>query len=96
MGTTLEGNLIIGFQEAEQAAYANTQVVTAQSATDAPTQGAQPTVGTTTVTDTSAMDVDEGATAQEAVGEGHGGVKRKAGEDSESASKKLRMGVFIT
>jgi hypothetical protein len=42
------------------------------------------------------MDVDEDTGAQETMGEGHGGVKRKAGEDAESASKKLRMGMFMT
>ena len=42
------------------------------------------------------MDVDDGTTAQEVAGEGHSGVKRKAGEDSESSSKKLRMGMLIT
>ena len=36
------------------------------------------------------MDVDKEA------GEGHSGVKRKVGEDTEPASKKLRMGMFLT
>lgn len=41
------------------------------------------------------MDVDGDTATREAMSEGHGGVKRKAGEDSESASKKLRMGMLI-
>jgi len=42
------------------------------------------------------MDVDEDATAQGTVGESQGGVKRKAGEDTESTSKKLKIGMAIT
>lgn len=71
------------------------QAITAQPTADAPTRDAQPTAGTTMVADSGAMDVDGGTTTREAVGEGHSGVKRKAGEDSESASKKLRMGMLI-
>ena len=40
------------------------------------------------------MDVDEDAATQETVGESHGGVKRKAGEDPVTAAKKLRMGML--
>ena len=42
------------------------------------------------------MDVDEDTAVQETMGEGHGGVKRKAGEDAVSSTKKLRMGMFMT
>ena len=93
---TKTGRLTYSLQEAEQAAYANTQVPTGQPAVNAPAQDVQLATGTTSVTDGGAMDVDEGATTHETVGEGHGGVKRKAGEDAESASKKLRMGKSIT
>lgn len=88
--------LIPSLQEMEQAAYVDTQGATRQAAVNAPTQDVQPTTGTTGVTGASAMDVDEDAVAQETTGEGHGGVKRKAGEDAEPASKKLRMGMSIT
>ena len=83
-------------QEAEQVAYANTQIAAAQTATTAFTQDAQPAVGLTTVADTGAMDIDEAAAAQESAGETHGGVKRKAGEDAVPTAKKLRMGMFMT
>lgn len=95
-GVFLEGNLTHILQEAEQAAYAHTQVSAGQAATNAPAQDVQPTTGVTNVTDAGAMDVDEGPTAQGSVGDGSGGVKRKAGEDAEPASKKLRMGMFVT
>lgn len=42
------------------------------------------------------MDVDENVPSQGPAGEGHGGVKRKAGEDAEPTTKKLRMGMFMT
>jgi hypothetical protein len=42
------------------------------------------------------MEVDGDAATQEPVGDGHGGVKRKAGEDAEPAAKKLRMGMLVT
>lgn len=91
----LKGNLTHSLQEAEQVAYAHTQVAAGQAATNAPAQGVQPSTGTTSFTDAGAMDVDEGPTAQGTVGDDSGSVKRKAGEDAEPASKKLRMGMFI-
>lgn len=42
------------------------------------------------------MDVDDEIAAQEPVGDGQGGVKRKAGEDAEPAAKKLRMGMLVS
>jgi hypothetical protein len=89
-------NLTHTLQDAELAAYANTQVTAGQTSTNVPAQAAQPATGTTSVADAGAMDVDEQATTQETAGEGHGGVKRKAGEDAESSSKKLRMGMSMT
>lgn len=82
-------------QEAEKVTHTAAQTLTGEFAIVTPVQDAQPTT-TTRVTDTSAMDVDEGATMQGPVDEGHGGVKRKAGEDTEPAAKKLRMGMFVT
>lgn len=76
-------------KEAEQAAYANAQAAAGPTATNAPAQDVQPTA-TTSAGDTGAMDVDDEVT-QGSVGDGQGGVKRKAGEDAESAAKKLRM-----
>lgn len=72
------------------------QVATGQTAASAPAQAVQPATKTMGVTDTGAMDVDRDATAQEAVGEGQSGVKRKAGEDTELASKKPKMGMFVS
>ena len=92
----MEEVLIPSLQEAEQAAYIDTQGTTRQAAANAPVQDVKPTAGTASVMGAGAMDVDENAVAQETVGEGHGGVKRKAGEDAEPASKKLRMGMPIT
>jgi len=92
----VEEVLIPSLQEAEQAAYADPQGITGQAAANALAQDVQPATGTTSVTGAGAMDVDEGSVAQETTGQGHGGVKRKAGEDEEPASKKLRMGMSIT
>lgn len=82
-------------QEAEQAAYANVQVAAGQAATDVPTQDVRPTVAATNAADTGAMDVDRDAVARGITGEGHGGTKRKAGEDAVSAAKKPRTGMFV-
>lgn len=92
--TFLGKDLTHNLQEAEQAAYSNTQVAAGQAVTNAPAQSVQPTA-TTSAVDAGAMEVDENAHTQEPVGEGHGGVKRKAGEDAEPASKKLRMGMLM-
>ena len=92
----MEETLIPSLQEAEQAAYAETQGAAGQATVNAPVQDVQPTTGTTSITGAGAMNVDEDAVAQETIGEGHGGVKRKAGEDAEPASKKLRMGMSTT
>lgn len=43
---------------------------------------------------TAAMDIDEDAAPQGPIDEGHGGIKRKAGEDAEPTAKKLRMGIL--
>ena len=91
-----EENLTRILQDAELATYANTQVAAGQASANVPTEDVQPPTGATSVADAGAMDVDEQGTTQEAVGEGHGGVKRKAGEDAESSSKKLRMGMSMT
>lgn len=93
--TFLGKNLTHNLQEAEQAAYSNTQVAAGQAVANAPAQSVQPTA-TTSAADAGAMEVDENAPTQEPAGEGHGGVKRKAGEDAEPASKKLRMGMLVT
>ena len=90
----MEEVLIPSLQEAGQAAYADTQGAAGKAVANVPAQDVQPTAGTTSVTGAGAMDVDE--IVQETTGEGHGGVKRKAGEDAEPASKKLRMGMSIT
>ncbi|KAF9778753.1 hypothetical protein BJ322DRAFT_1114093 [Thelephora terrestris] len=74
-------------KEAEQAAYSNTQATAGQAIPNVPAKEVQPT----TAAEPSAMEVDGDAATQESVGEGHGGVKRKAGEDAEPAAKKLRM-----
>ena len=79
-------------QEAEQAAYANVQVAAGQAATDVPAQDVRATAAATNVADAGAMDVDGDAIAH--IGEGHGGTKRKAGEDAVSAAKKPRTGMF--
>jgi hypothetical protein len=92
----VEVALIPSLQEAEQAAYADTRGAAGQAVSNAPAQDVQPITGATSVMGAGAMDVDEGAVAQGTTGEGHGGVKRKAGEDAELASKKLRMGMSIT
>ena len=92
----LKGSLAHISQEAEQATYATTQIATGQIATDTPTQAVQPAASATGIADASAMDVDEDAAAHGTVGEGQGGVKRKAGEDVELTSKKLKMGMFMT
>ena len=81
-------------QEAERAAYANVQVAAGQTVTDIPAQDVRPTAAVTNVADNGAMDVDVGTLAQGAIGEGHGGTKRKAGEDAVSAAKKPRTGMF--
>lgn len=94
MGVFVEEALTPGLQEAEQATYADTQVVAGQAVVNAPARDVQPTTGITSVTDAGVMDVDVDNIAQETTSEGHGGVKRKAGEDAEPASKKLRMGMF--
>lgn len=47
-------------------------------------------------TDPVTMEVDEDASTQGPIDEGHGGVKRKAGGDAEPTAKKLRMGMFTT
>ena len=91
----MEKAFIPSIQEAEQATYADTQGAVGRAAANAPAQDVQPTTGTTSVAGAGAMDVDEDVVAQGTVGEGHGGVKRKAGEDAELASKKLRMGMSI-
>lgn len=93
--SVLKEGLTHGLQEAEQVAYSNTQVVAGQAPTNASAQDVQPTSDTTGVTDTGTMDVDGDSTAQEAAGEGHGGVKRKADEDAVPAAKKLRIGMFM-
>jgi hypothetical protein len=80
-----------GLQEAEQATYAAAQVSANQVAAVAPVQEVQPT---TNAADAGAMDVDEDAAARGPMDESHGGVKRKAGEDTEPAVKKPRMGMF--
>jgi hypothetical protein len=91
VGESLTHNL----QEAEQAGYAHAQVAAGPAVPNVPAQDVQSTA-ITGATDTSAMDVDGEATAQGTAGEGHGGVKRKAGEDAEPTAKKMRMGVFLT
>lgn len=88
----LRRSLTHSLQEAEQAAYASTQVAAGQAPANAPVQHVQ---RATSVTETGTMDVDEDTAAQGTVGEGHSGIKRKAGEETESAFKKQRMGMFI-
>jgi len=83
-------------QEVEQAAYANVQVAAGQAGTDVPAQDVRPTAAATNVADAGAMDVDVDVVAQGAIGEGHGGTKRKAGEDAVSAAKKPRTGMLVT
>ena len=78
------------FQEAEQAAYANTQVAAGQ----VPAQDAQPTTTAPNTTGAGAMDVDGDAAAQGTVGEGHSGIKRKAGDDVDPVAKKPRTGML--
>ena len=92
---TTEMYLTHTFQEAEQAAYANMQGTAGQAAADVPAQHVQPTAAPTTVANVDAMDIDGDAAAQGTVGEGHGGIKRKAGEDVDSVAKKPRTGMFV-
>ena len=70
------------------------QILAGHGAVDVPSKDVQPTTATS-VTDSASMDVDDGTFAREPVGEGNGGAKRKAGEISEHAAKKLRMGTFV-
>ena len=91
----MEKVFIPSIQEAEQATYTDAQGAVGRAAANVPAQDVQSTTRTTSVTGAGAMDVDEDV-VQGTVGEGHGGVKRKAGEDTELASKKLRMGMSIT
>lgn len=58
-------------------------------------QAVKPTANASTA-DTGAMDVDEDAVVRGPIDESHGGVKRKAGEDTEPAVKKLRTGMLVT
>jgi len=95
-GTTTKVSLTHSLQEAEQVAYANVQVAAGQAATNISTQDVQHTTAATNVADGGAMDVDSDFAAQGTVGEGHGGTKRKAGEDAVPTAKKPRTGMFMT
>ena len=82
-------------QEAEKATRAAAQASAGQVTAAASIQDVQ-SITTAGVTDTGAMDVDEDAATQGPGDDGRGGIKRKAGEETEPAAKKPRMGMFMT
>lgn len=79
----------------EQAVYAAAQASAGEVATVVPIQDVQ-LDATTSAMDIGAMEVDQDVAIRGPVDESYGGLKRKADDDAESTTKKLRMGIVVT